>query len=119
VCNPRDPLVIHAANGMFRLEKDGTYSRHDFSPEFRSRNLISIEYDKDAQVPKFKSQLLSGLSAEDRETLQRYYGLVLIGGTRAQKLLMLLGKGGTGKGTIVAEAFKAISSWYLTTWSKR
>jgi Domain of unknown function (DUF3854) len=39
---PRALPVIHAANGMFRLEKDGSISRHDFSPEFRSRNLISI-----------------------------------------------------------------------------
>jgi putative DNA primase/helicase len=99
--SPRDLPVIHAANGMFRLEEDGAFSRHKFSPEFRSRNPIGIEYDKNAQAPKFKSQLLEGLSAEDKETLQRYYGLVLIGGNRAQKLLMLLGKGGTGKGTIV------------------
>jgi putative DNA primase/helicase len=99
--NPRELPVIHAANGMFRLEKDGTISRHEFSPKFRSRNLIPVAYDKDAQAPHFKTKLLNGLSEEDSETLQRYYGLVLIGGNRAQKLLMLLGKGGVGKGTIV------------------
>jgi P4 family phage/plasmid primase-like protien len=99
---PRALPVIHAANGMFRLEKDGSISRHDFSPEFRSRNLISIAYNPDASAPKFSDQLLSPvLCIGDRDALQRYYGAILIGGNRAQKILMLLGGGGTGKGTIV------------------
>ena len=41
------------------------------------------------------------LDPEDIELIQRYAGLILIGGNRAQKLLMLTGLGGTGKGTLV------------------
>jgi len=118
--SPRDLPVVHAANGMFRFEKDGTVTRHDFSPEFRSRNMIPIPYNPDAQCPRFMSELLKPvliitkegqseeerreaekLGQEDIDALQRYYGLILIGGNRAQKLLMLLGEGGVGKGTIV------------------
>jgi hypothetical protein len=41
------------------------------------------------------------LDPEDIELIQRYAGLILIGGNRAQKPLMLTGLGGTGKGTLV------------------
>jgi hypothetical protein len=99
---PRDLPVIHAANSMFRLENDGSISQHDFSPNFRSRNPIAISYNPKAKARRFKKELLTPvLSLEDIETLQRYYGLILIGGNRAQKILMLLGEGGAGKGTIV------------------
>lgn len=98
--DPRACPVVHAANGMWQLEEDGSITRHEFSPEFRSRNPIAVAYVKGAASPKLV-ELLSVLSEEDRKTLRKYCGLILIGGNRAQKILMLLGKGGAGKGTIV------------------
>jgi putative DNA primase/helicase len=38
---------------------------------------------------------------DDIDVLQRYCGLILLGGNRAQKILIMTGEGGTGKGTIV------------------
>jgi phage/plasmid-associated DNA primase len=100
--NPRDLPIVHASNGMFRFENDGTLSQHAFSPEFRSRNPIPIPYNPIAKATRTQSELLNPvLSKPDQESLQRYYGLILLGGNRAQKILMLLGIGGTGKGTIV------------------
>jgi putative DNA primase/helicase len=99
--NPRACPIIHAANGMWQLENDGLITHHEFSPEFRSRNPIPVAYVKDAKTGTKLASLLSGLSDDDRKTLRKYCGLILIGGNRAQKILMLLGKGGTGKGTIV------------------
>jgi len=95
--------VIHAANGMWQLEQDGTLTRHDFSPDFRSRNMILIPYNPDAKCPRFTGELLEPVLQDkaDIDALQRYYGLILIGNNRAQQLLMLLGEGGAGKGTIV------------------
>ena len=98
----REQPVIHTANGMWRLEKNGSITRHEFSPEFRSRHMIPIPYNPQADCPRFQNELLKPvLSKKDVDTLQRYNGLILIGGNRAQKILMLLGEGGTGKGTIV------------------
>jgi phage/plasmid-associated DNA primase len=69
--------------------------------KYRSRNLIQIDYVAGASCVHFKTDLLEPvLSAEDIELLQRYCGLILIGGNRAQKILMMIGEGGTGKGTI-------------------
>jgi P4 family phage/plasmid primase-like protien len=118
--SPRSLPIIHAANGMWRLEEDGSITRHDFDPKFRSRNMIPIPYNPQAKCPQFMSELLEPvlivtkegqsekerkaaeeLGRKDIDALQRYWGLILIGGNRAQKILMLLGEGGTGKGTIV------------------
>src|SRR5262249_3959912 len=66
-----------------------------------SRNQIEIDYVKGATCVNFKGDLLEPvLNTEDIDLLQRYCGLILIGGNRAQKYLMMLGGGGTSKGTI-------------------
>jgi putative DNA primase/helicase len=102
-----DPLalpVIHAANGMVCiLDDEGTIGLKPFDPDFRSRNLIPIAYTPDAKYITFREQLLAPVLVEgdDIDVLQRYCGLILLGGNRAQKILIMTGEGGTGKGTIV------------------
>lgn len=93
--------VIHAANGMVCIGEDGV-TLEEFSPDYKSRNQIPIEYKPEASCPRFLTKFLEKvLGKKDVEMLQRYCGSILIGGNRAQKILFLLGKGGTGKGTIV------------------
>jgi P4 family phage/plasmid primase-like protien len=102
-----DPLalpVIHAANGMVCiLDNEGTLELKPFDPDFRSRNLIPIAYTPEAKCITFREQLLAPVLVvnDDIDVLQRYCGLVLLGGNRAQKILIMKGEGGTGKGTIV------------------
>jgi P4 family phage/plasmid primase-like protien len=100
-----DPIalpVIHAANGMICITKDGAALLRPFDPDYRSRNLIPLAYVPDAKCISFLEQLLEPvMSTDDIDVLQRYCGLILLRGNRAQKILMLLGKGGVGKGTIV------------------
>jgi putative DNA primase/helicase len=93
--------VIHAANGMVCISKE-TIELKDFGPDYKSRNQIPITYAAKAPCTRFLAGFLETvLTKDDIGMLQRYCGLILIGGNRAQKLLFLLGKGGTGKGTIV------------------
>ncbi len=100
--NPLDPPTIHVANGMLVFEKDGTVSLRPLGTQYRSRNQIPIAYDPTAQCKLLLDEVLRPvLHPEDIELIQRYTGLILIGGNRAQKLLMLTGLGGTGKGTLV------------------
>ena len=92
--------VIHAANGMVCIEAGKAVVRA-FDPKYRSRNQIAIDYVPGATCVNFTADLLEPiLSSEDIDLLQRYCGLILIGGNRAQKILMILGGGGTSKGTI-------------------
>jgi P4 family phage/plasmid primase-like protien len=98
--DPSRPPVIHAANGMVCIENDGAILR-EFDPNYRSRNQIPIDYIKGAPCINFREKLLEPvLSDVDIDLLQRYCGLILIGGNRAQKILMMLGGGGTSKGTV-------------------
>src|SRR5271165_648753 len=93
--------VIHATNGMVCIGTEEVTLK-GFSPDYKSRNQIPIAYNPEAKCPRFLTKFLERvLGKEDIEMLQRYCGLILIGGNRAQKILFLLGKGGTGKGTIV------------------
>jgi P4 family phage/plasmid primase-like protien len=87
---------------MLCISDEGTVQPKPFSPKYKSRNQIPIAYVPDAKCSNFENNFLEKvLGKKDIEMLQRYCGLILIGGNRAQKVLFMLGKGGTGKGTIV------------------
>src|SRR5260221_3466377 len=117
VCHPNffkpdntAPPVIHVANGMVCITKAGI-ELCKFDPKYKSRNQIPIAYKPGSPCKRFLSELLLPvMSKEDVEMLQRYCGLILIGGNRAQKILFLLGEGGTGKGTIVRLIVRILGS---------
>ncbi len=95
-----DPLPIqqdriHVANGTYFLE-DGFTLDKAFC-----MNRLPVEYNADAPAPERWLQFLSELLyEEDIPTLQEYMGYLLIPSTRAQKMLILIGKGGKGKSRI-------------------
>jgi hypothetical protein len=99
--SPRSLPVIHAANGMWRLEEGGSITRHDFDPKFMSELLEPVLIVTKEMQSEEERKAAEELGRKDIDALQRYWGLILIGGNRAQQILMLLGEGGTGKGTIV------------------
>lgn len=100
VTDPTAAPIIHTANGMVCIE-NGRAVLRPFDPKYRSRNQIPIDYLKGASSINFREKLLKPvLNEEDIDLLQRYCGLILIGGNRAQKILMMLGGGGTSKGTV-------------------
>ncbi len=88
---------IHVANGTLFL--DGTFTEEkDYC-----RNRLPVLYVPDALVPeRWLSFLRELLDEEDIPTLQEYMGYCLIPTTKAQKMLMLVGKGGEGKSRIGA-----------------
>ncbi len=96
---------IHVANGTLYL--DGRFTTEkDFCI-----NRLNVIYNPDAAQPatwmNFLSQLLE---PEDIPTLQEYLGYCMIPTTKAQKMLMLIGKGGEGKsriGLVMNEIFQS------------
>ena len=88
---------IHVANGTLFL--DGTFTENkDYC-----RNRLAVSYASDAPTPeRWLSFLRELLDEEDIPTLQEYMGYCLIPTTKAQKMLMLVGKGGEGKSRIGA-----------------
>ena len=91
VCQDR----IHVANGTLYLD-----GRFETEKEF-CLNRLPVAYHPDAPRPerwlRFVEELLY---PEDIPTLQEYMGYCLIPSTRAQKMLLLVGKGGEGKSRI-------------------
>ena len=86
---------IHVANGTLFL--DGTFSEEK---EY-CRNRLPVAYDPDAPFPVRWLQFLNELLIPgDIPTLQEYMGYCLIPTTKAQKMLMIVGKGGEGKSRI-------------------
>ena len=86
---------IHVANGTLFL--NGTFTE---DKEY-CRNRLPVAYDPEAAFPKRWLEFLNELLIPaDIPTLQEYMGYCLIPTTKAQKMLMLVGKGGEGKSRI-------------------
>lgn len=86
---------IHVQNGTLFL--DGRFTEE---AEF-CRNRMSVAYAPDAPAPeKWLAFLGELLEEEDILTLQEFMGYCLIPSNRAQKMLLIIGKGGEGKSRI-------------------
>ncbi len=102
----RDPFgknghVLHLQNGMLHLDHDPPELR-PFSPDYLSRNRSPIAFDEKATCPRFQNELLApALPEDDIDLLQRYAGMALMGVNRAQRVLVLSGTAGGGKGAVV------------------
>jgi putative DNA primase/helicase len=90
---------IPCANGMLRLS-DKTLL--PFDPKYGRRNKLAVPYKPKAKCPVFLDTLMrSALDADALDVLQRWCGLALIGENVAQRILILIGTPGGGKGTFV------------------
>ena len=86
---------IHMANGTLFLA--GSFTRE----KSFCRNRLPVAYNPNALQPKRWLRFLSELlDPEDIPTLQEFMGYCLIPTTKAQKMLMIIGKGGEGKSRV-------------------
>jgi putative DNA primase/helicase len=96
-CDLRE--YIACRNGMLRLA-DG--SLLPFSPTYRRRNKLAVDYLPEATCPMFLDTLMvPALEPEDLDLVQRWCGLALVGVNLAQRLVILTGTAGGGKGTFI------------------
>lgn len=91
--------LIPVANGMLRLSDRELLP---FAPGYRRRNKLAVRYDASAYCPLFLDTLLRpALDAHDIFLLQRWCGLALIGENLSQRMLLITGTAGGGKGTLI------------------
>ncbi len=92
---PMEDSCIHLANGTY-------YPGSGFDPEkLPTVCRLQVSFNPDAPAPgRWLAFLQDLLEPEDIPTLQEYLGYCLLATTRAQKMLILLGKGGEGKSQI-------------------
>ena len=90
---------IPCRNGMLRLSDKSLLG---FSPSYRRRNKLAVAFDPTAKCPLFLDTLMRpALSADELDLAQRWCGLALIGENLAQRILILTGTAGGGKGTFI------------------
>ena len=93
--------LIHAANGMVDIIATPPVLR-PFDRGYFSRNQTPYVWLPNADCPRFLGELLgSALDGDDIALLQRWVGSVLLGGNRAQRIMLLTGTAGGGKGTLM------------------
>ena len=94
------PQSIHCANGHIR--EDLTFDSV-FSPSYRSRNRSPYPFHDDADCPRFREELLQRVlpDKDDRILMQKIFGLALLGDNPAQRIALLHGPGGAGKGVLL------------------
>jgi len=93
---PVSETRIHCANGVYNVI-DGSFSGvMDFC-----RYRLPVKYNPQAPEPvRWKAFLEALLEPEDILTLQEYLGYCLLPVNYAQKMLLIVGKGGEGKSRI-------------------
>jgi P4 family phage/plasmid primase-like protien len=107
------PEYIACRNGMLRLT-DKTLL--PFNAAYRKRAKLAVPFDQTASCPHFLETLMKpAIDAEDLDLLQRWCGLALIGENLAQKILILTGTPGGGKGTFVRVLTGVIGSSNLAS----
>lgn len=90
---------IPCRNGMLRLSDRELLG---FSPSYRRRNKLGVAYDPTANCPLFLDTLMRpALDPDDLDLLQRWCGLALVGENKAQRIILLTGTAGGGKGTFI------------------
>lgn len=104
---------IPCANGMLRLEDKNLLP---FSPTFRRRNKLAVPFDPSAKCPLFLDTLMRpALHDDDLDLLQRACGVFLIGENLAQKIFILTGTAGGGKGTFIRVLMGVIGEMNLAS----
>ena len=81
---------IHLKNGTYYLDERGFVPKKELC-----LNRFPVEYQPDAPAPETWLDFLNGLlMPEDIPTLQEYLGYLMIPSTKAQKMMILTGRGG-------------------------
>ena len=91
--------LISLQNGLFHLE-DGLLIPHSLG--FFTQNSLPFGWEPGATCPEWNKFLhdIWGDDAESIQLLQEFFGYILSGDTRQQKLLNVIGPRRSGKGTI-------------------
>ena len=93
---PYSECILHCANGELDIFQGKLSER-----KVCCHNRLPVKYNPEAEEPVLWKQFLQDLlEEEDILTLQEYLGYCLIPVNYAQKMMLLIGKGGEGKSRI-------------------
>lgn len=103
--------LLNCSNGTVDL-RTGEIRDHD--PDDWITQLAPTSYVPDADAPAFRQFLIDILDNERAQFVQRWFGYCATGETREQKIVLHIGPGGNGKGTLFRAVTAALGSYVHT-----
>ncbi|WP_368901901.1 phage/plasmid primase, P4 family [Oceanobacillus oncorhynchi] len=102
---------INFQNGVYDIKSAefGSYEHY-----YNTAYQLDVEYDIEAQCPKFLDYIKTSLTAEDIKTVQEMFGYLLTTEIKAHKAFLLYGPGNTGKSTLIELIEKIIGEEYVS-----
>lgn len=96
----RNPRYICLKNGMLDLSTQELVAHH---PEYWSRVQLPIEFDETATCPLWMKSLAEIFNDVPTKALilQEFFGYIILGTCRYEKMLFMFGTGANGKSTVL------------------
>lgn len=95
------PDLINFRNGMLRWNADPDPVLLDHHPEYLSTVQLPVEWEPAAECPEFDAFLAAAVPADDLDRAWQVLGYLLMSGNPFQRMIMLTGAGGNGKGVFL------------------
>lgn len=88
--------LVVVKNGVLDIH---TKELHPFSPKYKAKNRVPVNYNPEADCPEFKQFLREIHHKEDLDFIQEWWGYHLYRQYKFHKAVMFTGEGGNGKST--------------------
>jgi putative DNA primase/helicase len=95
------PTLLNLESGILRWGADPDPVLLEHHPEYLSTVRIPVEWHPLALCPQFDAFLESSVPADDRDRAWQVLGYLLMSGNPLQRMFMLTGSGGNGKGVFL------------------
>jgi putative DNA primase/helicase len=95
------PGYINVPNGMIRWDAPSEPMLLEHHPEYGSTVQLPVAWDPDAVCPAFDAFIDASVPADDRQRVWEMLGYLMMSGNPLQRLFLLYGGGGNGKGVLL------------------